>query len=89
MRFKLALLVAGVILVGSGGAVMAKPKVQKKAPPKATKVLKIEGFEITGTVWKPWYMDITSKRLKIKYKGIPLKGDFLKKSLEPIDRNEF
>ena len=77
-----------VLFIGTGHAIAKK---KKAAPPvkRPGKVIDIGEMEVQGKIWKPWVMDIGGMRLQIKYKGIPLKGDFLNKVLEPTEKNEF
>ena len=78
--------VAGMIVIGLPGLAKKRQPPPVKAAPK---VMNLGEMEIEGKIWKPYVMDFSSARLNFKYKGIPLKGDFIKKATEPTDKNEF
>lgn len=72
-----------IIILGLAGGAYAKTKVK---PPG--RIINMGELVIKGRVQKPRVMYILDKG-KIKYQGIPLKDDFLKKVEVPMQEDLF
>jgi len=72
-----------MIIIGLSGTAYAKTKVKP-----SNKVINMGELVVKGKVQKPRVMYILNKG-KIKYKGIPLKEDFLKKVEDPLLEDRF